>query len=49
MIDKNFFFVFTSERIFKIQNKFYCENKDIKTILEGISKKKLFRSYFKNN
>ena len=38
MIDKKNIFVFTSERIFTIQNKFYCENKDIKTILEGISK-----------
>lgn len=37
MTNKNFFFIFTCEKIFEKDNKFYCENIDIKTIVEGLS------------
>ena len=37
MNNKKKIFVFTCEKIFVKENKFYCENVDIKTIIEGLS------------
>ena len=38
MNNKKNFFIFTCEKIFIEKNKFYCENIDIKTIIEGLQK-----------
>ena len=36
---KNKLFIFSNERIYFKENKFYCENIDLKTTPEGLNKK----------
>lgn len=39
MNNKKKFFIFTCEKIFIEKDRFYCENIDVKTIIEGLQKK----------